>query len=76
VDTRVLDAAFAGRAFDHALLDALPAGIDACGENGEFHTCVSAGPMFGVPLRLQQGDTVLRDARYAYTDFAVDEGPS
>ena len=39
-------------------------------------TCVSAGPMFGVPLRLQKGDTVLRDARYAYTDFAVDEGPS
>jgi len=75
VDTRVLDAAFAGRAFDHALLDALPAGIDACGENGEFHTCVSAGPMFGAPLRLRQGDTVLRDARYAYTDFAVDDGP-
>jgi len=69
VDTQVLDAAFAGRTFDHALLDALPAGIDACGENGEFHTCVSAGPMFRAPLDLRAGETVLREARYAYTDF-------
>lgn len=69
VDTRMLDAAFAGHAFDHALLDALPAGIDACGENGEFHTCVSAGPMFRAPLDLRMGQTVLREARYAYTDF-------
>lgn len=69
VDTQLLDAAFAGRAFDHALLDALPPGIDACGENGEFHTCVSAGPMFTSALALTQGETVLRDSRYAYTDF-------
>ncbi len=69
VDTQLLDASFAGRAFDPALLDALPAGIDACGENGEFHTCVRAGPMFDAPLPLIRGDTVLRDARYAYTDF-------
>ncbi|KRG44883.1 ATP-binding protein [Stenotrophomonas pictorum JCM 9942] len=69
VDSQVLDATFAGHAFDMAFLDALPAGVDACGENGEFHTCVSAGPMFRAPLRLRQGDTVLRDARYAYTDF-------
>ena len=71
VDTQLLDAGFAGRAFDHALLSALPASIDPCGENGEFHTCVSAGPMFATPLRLQQGETVLRDNRYAYTDFTV-----
>jgi len=69
VDTQLLDAGFAGRAFDHALLDALPAGIDPCGENGEFHTCVGAGPMFATPLRLQQGENVLRENRYAYTDF-------
>ena len=46
VDTRVLDASFAGREFDAALLADLPAGVDPCGENGEFHTCVYAGPMF------------------------------
>ncbi len=68
VDSQQLDAAFAGRAFDDALLDALPAGVDACGENGEFHTCVSDGPMFRHPLPLHAGPTVLRDGRYAYTD--------
>ncbi|KAF1701003.1 Dph6-related ATP pyrophosphatase [Pseudoxanthomonas kaohsiungensis] len=71
VDTQQLDARFAGRAFDDALLRELPAGIDPCGENGEFHTCVSAGPMFAAPLRLQQGETVLRDDRFAYTDFSL-----
>ena len=69
VDTTQLDARFAGRAFDAALLDALPAGVDPCGENGEFHTCVWAGPMFDRPLALEQGDTVLRAGRFAYTDF-------
>ena len=74
VDTTQLDAGFAGRPFDAALLEALPAGIDPCGENGEFHTCVYAGPMFAAPLALQRGDTVLRDERFAYTDFLLD-GP-
>lgn len=69
VDTQLLDAGFAGRVFDHALLADLPEGVDPCGENGEFHTCVSAGPMFDRPLPLQRGDTVLRDGRFAYTDF-------
>ncbi|MEN1973389.1 ATP-binding protein [Luteimonas sp. MJ204] len=69
VDTQLLDAAFAGRNFDAALLDALPADVDPCGENGEFHTCVSDGPMFSAPLALERGDTVLRDGRFAYTDF-------
>jgi diphthamide synthase (EF-2-diphthine--ammonia ligase) len=69
VDTTQLDAGFAGRAFDAALLAGLPSGIDPCGENGEFHTCVSAGPMFTAPLGLERGDTVLRDGRFAYTDF-------
>ncbi len=71
VDTTQLDAAFAGRDFDASLLRDLPAGVDACGENGEFHTCVRAGPMFAAPLALARGDTVLRDGRFAYTDFAL-----
>lgn len=71
VDNQQLDARFAGRDFDEALLADLPAGVDACGENGEFHTCVSAGPMFAAPLELRCGDTVLRDERFAYTDFAL-----
>jgi uncharacterized protein (TIGR00290 family) len=71
VDTQQLDADFGGRAFDPDLLDALPANIDPCGENGEFHTCVSAGPMFGRPLQLERGETVLRDGRFSYTDFLL-----
>jgi uncharacterized protein (TIGR00290 family) len=71
VDTTQLDASFAGRDFDAALLRDLPAGVDPCGENGEFHTCVSAGPMFAAPLGLARGDTVLRDGRFAYTDYEL-----
>ena len=71
VDATQLDAGFAGRPFDAALLRALPADVDPCGERGEFHTCVSAGPMFAAPLALQPGDTVLRDGRFAYTDFIL-----
>ena len=69
VDTQKLDARFAGHAVDTALLEALPTGIDPCGENGEFHTCASAGPMFDAPLALTQGDTELRDGRFAFTDY-------
>ncbi|MBD9480334.1 ATP-binding protein [Pseudoxanthomonas sp. PXM02] len=71
VDTQQLDARFGGRAFDEALLRDLPADIDPCGENGEFHTCVSAGPMFNAPLALVQGDTELRDDRFAFTDYVL-----
>jgi len=71
IDTRQLDAGFAGRAFDPALLEALPAGCDPCGENGEFHTCVADGPMFAHALELARGETVLRDGRFAYTDFRL-----
>jgi uncharacterized protein (TIGR00290 family) len=61
VDTRVLDAAFAGRDVARTLLQELPPGIDPCGENGEFHTCVYAGPMFKDPLRLEPGEIVTRE---------------
>ncbi len=69
VDAQQLDARFAGRAFDHSLLDELPANVDPCGENGEFHTCVFDGPMFDAPLALLQGATTLHDDRFARTDF-------
>lgn len=69
VDTQQVDAGFAGRDFDASLLRDLPAGIDPCGENGEFHTCVHAGPMFDHAIKVERGETVLRDGRFAYTDF-------
>jgi uncharacterized protein (TIGR00290 family) len=61
IDSRLLAADFAGRAFDEALLQALPAGIDPCGERGEFHTCVTGGPMFASRLDVQTGEIVERD---------------
>ena len=68
VDPKQLPAAFAGRAFDDALLDALPASVDACGENGEFHTFVHAGPMFAAPLAVVRGEIVERDG-FVFADL-------
>jgi uncharacterized protein (TIGR00290 family) len=71
VDTQQLDGRFAGRGFDAALLAELPAAVDPCGENGEFHTCAWDGPMFATPVPVTRGETVLRDERFRYTDFAL-----
>jgi uncharacterized protein (TIGR00290 family) len=61
VDPKRLDAKFAGRKFDHALLGELPDVVDPCGENGEFHTFVSAGPMFRHAVPVGIGEVVARD---------------
>ena len=75
VDTHQLSAAFAGRAYDRDLLAELPAGIDPCGERGEFHTFVSAAPGFAAPIPYRVGEVVLRDERFAYRDL-VPAAPS
>jgi len=61
LDPRTLDASFAGRAYDEQLLADLPASVDPCGENGEFHTFVYAGPIFTEPVACQTGEIVERD---------------
>jgi uncharacterized protein (TIGR00290 family) len=61
LDPRKLPERFAGRRFDRALLAELPAGIDPCAENGEFHTFASAGPMFRTPVAVATGEVVTRD---------------
>ena len=68
VDTKQLPAAFAGREFDEAFLRDLPPEADPCGERGEFHTCVYAGPMFTSPLPLETGEIVDRDG-FVFADF-------
>jgi uncharacterized protein (TIGR00290 family) len=70
VDPRQLDAAFAGRAYDATLLDALPASVDACGENGEFHTFACAGPMFHHPIDVVVGEVVNRDG-FVFADLLL-----
>jgi uncharacterized protein (TIGR00290 family) len=72
VDLKKLSAKFAGCKFDAQLLADLPDGVDPCGENGEFHTCVVAGPMFSKRLSVTVGERVERDG-YAYCDLVLDE---
>ena len=68
VDLKKLPTSFAGRKFDAALLADFPPGIDPCGENGEFHSCVVAGPMFSRRIEVSVGETVERDG-FAYADL-------
>jgi len=70
VDLKHLPAEFAGRRFDLSLLADLPGGVDPCGENGEFHTCVVAGPIFSRRLAVVTGERVERDG-YAYCDLVL-----
>ncbi len=68
VDPRKIDAAFAGRAFDRALLSELPPGVDPCGENGEFHSFAWDGPMFARPIPVEPGVVVERDG-FVFADL-------
>jgi uncharacterized protein (TIGR00290 family) len=68
VDLKALPASFAGRRFDRQLLGDLPADADPCGENGEFHSFVAAGPMLSRKIPVTVGETVQRDG-FAYTDL-------
>ena len=68
IDPRQLDRKFAGRVFDGALLDELPASVDPCGERGEFHTFVTHGPMFATPVDVTVGEVVERDG-FVFADL-------
>ena len=77
VDPRALDASFAGRAFDHDLLSALPPGVDPCGERGEFHSFAWDGPMFDHPIPVVGGEVVEREG-FVFADLLpeTDSTPS
>jgi len=68
VDPSQLDASFVGRSFDNELLDDLPDSVDPCGENGEFHTFVHAGPVFDSRIEFSLGEAVMRDG-FAFQDL-------
>jgi len=74
VDPRKLDRTFAGRVFDRSLLTDLPASVDPCGENGEFHSFAFAGPMFRHPIPNQLGEIVERDG-FVFADVELGTGP-
>jgi diphthamide synthase (EF-2-diphthine--ammonia ligase) len=71
IDPRHLDKSFAGREFDAALLADLPMSVDPCGERGEFHTFVSAGPIFSGSIEISRGQVVERDG-FVYADLLLD----
>lgn len=69
VDTQAIDASFAGREIDERLLRDLPDGADPCGEYGEYHSFVYAGPIFNQPITCRAGETTMRAARFNYCDI-------
>ena len=68
VDPRQVPASLCGRVYDASLLAELPAAADPCGENGEFHSFVSAGPPFSAPIGVQVGERVEREG-FVYCDL-------
>jgi uncharacterized protein (TIGR00290 family) len=74
VDPRKLPASFAGRRFDADFLADLPPGVDSCGENGEFHTCVTGGPFFRRRIAVRPGEVVTRDG-FVFADLVPAEAP-
>jgi uncharacterized protein (TIGR00290 family) len=69
IDTTVLGKAFAGREYDEKFLSDLPANVDPCGENGEFHSFVYDGPIFHERVLLTKGEIVLRENRFYFCDL-------
>lgn len=69
VDSSQLDPGFLGREYDARFLDDLPSGVDPCGENGEFHTFVYAGPRLAYPIAFHLGRREVRDGRFHFLDL-------
>jgi len=69
IDSRVLDRSCAGRLYDRSFVNELPDGVDPCGENGEFHTFVFNGPIFGAGIGFARGEVVLRNERFYFCDL-------
>jgi len=70
IDPRVMPRESIGARFDDRFLATLPAGVDPCGENGEFHTCVTEGPMFSRPVDVRRGAIVEREG-FVYGDLLL-----
>jgi uncharacterized protein (TIGR00290 family) len=73
VDPRALPGSFAGRPFDARFLEELPGSVDPCGERGEFHTCVTAGPMFRSPVLVRSGEILEREG-FLFADLVAETG--
>lgn len=74
VDLSVLDESYVGRVIDRDFLSGLPAGVDPCGENGEFHTFVFDGPIFRRRIGFSVGERVTRGS-FCFCDLVPEEVP-
>ena len=61
INNQFLDRSFCGRLIDESFVNDLPAGVDVCGENGEYHSFVFDGPLFSKPVSFQKGQVVYRE---------------
>lgn len=71
VDTQAIDPSFAGKEIDLQLLRELPETADPCGEYGEFHSFVYAGPIFETSIACRTGERVMRGGRFNYCDIVT-----
>lgn len=72
VDTRVLDPSFAGREINWEFLRMLPTQVDPCGENGEYHSFVFAGPIYKSPIPVKLGEAIKRDVHFCFRDMTLE----
>jgi uncharacterized protein (TIGR00290 family) len=70
LDPKKIPRELAGRQFDRDFLARLAPDVDPCAERGEFHTCVSAGPMFRRPIAVKVGETVEREG-FVFADLLL-----
>ena len=70
VDDQKLGRDFVGREIDDQFLSSLPSNVDPCGENGEYHSFVYAGPIFSHPIKFRQGEAVQRGPQW-YLDLVL-----
>ncbi len=73
VDTQTLDRRFVGRMIDEQFVADLPATVDVCGENGEYHSFVYEGPIFRRSISHRLGEVVLKDDRFCYCDLIPEQ---
>ena len=72
MDSKFLSKKFVGNFYDERFLSALPADVDPCGENGEFHSFVYDGPIFQERIGHRRGEVVMRENRFYYCDVIAD----
>jgi len=67
----VLDQSFLGRLLDqHVITDIEKAGCDASGEEGEYHTVVTAGPIYSSAIHITKRGQIIHDG-YCFLDVSV-----